>query len=142
MRSTLKLFVVFVFVLFSAACCVRSGAQAYSARCDIPFAFLAGNQSMEPGQYTVTRYHEGIVLLQSRNSSTYQLPIMDDSAGSPTPDKLVFTRVGNQSFLREMRLSQSRVYLKWPVSRAQQQQMVMVETAPSTTTVALVRTPR
>ena len=143
MRFAPKSFIVLAFILFSAAFCSRSGAQAYSASCDIPFAFEMGTHHMSAGHYTITRGATGTFLrLQSATSSGYTLPIRDDDNVVSSDDRLVFTRVGGQSYLKELRRAHTSQFLEWPTSRAQKQQMLVQQTAPSTAVVALVKTQR
>lgn len=122
----------------------KSGAQQFGARCDIPFAFEIGSEHLEAGHYTILTGWNGLVTFRGEKRSTFQLPIVDDDGTTATSDKLVFTRVGADYYLRDMRVSNQKSYLHWPVSKAQHRQQMLVrqDTAPSTTTVALVRAQR
>jgi len=75
---------------------------------DIPFAFTAGNHTLPPGHYTVTRLSQkALRIVNSQNQGTFALKYSVEGRTSKS-SKLVFHRYGNTYFLAEIWVAGSR----------------------------------
>jgi hypothetical protein len=93
--------------LFATASLVAVGSasaqQEHAAKADIPFSFAAGNQVLPSGTYVVTSGSSRIVRIDNRQQSISIVMVGTPDADTATNNpKLVFDRIGNQYFLREV----------------------------------------
>jgi hypothetical protein len=93
--------------LFATASLVAVGSasaqQEHAAKADIPFSFAAGNQVLPSGTYVVTSGSSRIVRIDNRQQDISIVMVGTPDADTATNNpKLVFDRIGNQYFLREV----------------------------------------
>jgi hypothetical protein len=92
--------------LFAATSILGVGsalAQDLAVRATMPFAFTVGNKLLPPGTYTIIPVHRGIIAIRSWDANVGVLSTaISDSNQSQNGSKLVFTKYGDQYFLREI----------------------------------------
>jgi hypothetical protein len=109
MQSFMKpmLFVVMT-VLGVALAIVPAHAQSGSrVSANIPFDFSIGNSRLKAGNYTVAQLQSGILAFSSNDEQEHQfaLSVPGDSGNHSQEPHLVFTRYGNEAFLKKVFLS-------------------------------------
>jgi hypothetical protein len=114
MQSLMKptLFVVMT-VLGVALAIVPAHAQSGSrVSANIPFDFSVGNSTLKAGSYTVKQLPSGILALSSNDEKEHQfaLTVPGDSGNQRQEPRLVFTRYGNEAFLKKVFLSSDEEY--------------------------------
>ena len=72
-----------------------------ATRATIPFSFHAGSISMPAGSYTLQCMHSGVLSLDKEGGSAHvYLSAITSTVATAPPARLVFTKYGNQYFLR------------------------------------------
>lgn len=124
---------------------VAPAAQAQGPmRATVPFSFDGGGKHYAPGKYEVTRASSSI--LEITNETTGQRGVvMTHSAeqlNQCEQSKLVFRRVGNRYFLKQIWAQGSNTGSELPTSRAEKEALVAQTEAPQgNVIVALNRLP-
>lgn len=82
--------------------------EGRAVQADIPFGFMAGNTQVPSGEYDVVQVSDYGPILELRNNSNkveVLLPVeyTVDSTG-PQSSELVFDKIDNKDFLREIRM--------------------------------------
>jgi hypothetical protein len=83
---------------------IKARAQDAEVIVTVPFEFVAGNQILPAGKYTVGRNapdaHSGVTI-RSNDNVALMLPVVVDGTGADQP-KLSFERVGGEYFLSKV----------------------------------------
>lgn len=96
-------------------------AQDAQIRATMPFDFTVGNKQLPSGTYTVTPVFSTVVALRSADDISYALSVASpDSAQSNTGAELVFDKVGDRYFLREILGGSNTVNASLPLARSEQ----------------------
>ena len=86
-----------------------TGAQAQAPRkveVNIPFAFAAGNTTLQPGVYSIKRLSGNYLTLRSADSSVIlNAPVNLTSTDANAVERLVFKKYGDQYFLSQIWLT-------------------------------------
>ena len=79
----------------------QSGSRVVA---NIPFDFSIGNTTLKAGSYTVEQLHPGFLVFSSNDGKAHQfvLTIPGDSGDQSQEPHLVFTRYGNEAFLKKV----------------------------------------
>lgn len=96
----------FSFVLLAAALLFASTAQAQAlhVKADIPFDFVVGNTVYSAGTYSIApaTQSSNALLLDGRDTRAIVMPVQCSSALPSETTKLVFDRMGDTYFLRQV----------------------------------------
>lgn len=91
------------FAAASLVAVASASAQEHISQATIPFSFAAGNRILPAGTYVVTSGSSRVVRIDNRQQdidvAMVGAPDVDTAVNNP---KLVFDRIGNQYFLREV----------------------------------------
>lgn len=125
-------FAVFAIAVLALPLC----AQVTSVRADIPFEFVAGSTTVEPGQYVINA-RTGSPVVWLEGSKCYSiLSNPADTNASSEKAKLVFHRYGDQYFLA--RISTTSAARDLPISRVERELKKTVAAAGQRPTEVLV----
>src|SRR5882672_5099918 len=101
----------FTVAMFSLLTVVTASAQLEGRiKATIPFDFIVGDKVMPAGEYTIERVQPSdgeLILIRSDDNTSH---IIVDANGAYTPNapkdtELLFDRIGDKNFLRDMFLS-------------------------------------
>jgi hypothetical protein len=109
------------------------------AQANIPFAFQTANQTFPAGTYRLIRESNHLLLLRGPGH-TAGFVNMYDAVKNHAADKgtIVFDRVGDKYYLRQIWTAGSKDGLECPKSRAEKESLLASTTqAPSSTVLAL-----
>jgi hypothetical protein len=110
--------------LFALAGVLSTGsalAQDASLRATMPFDFIVGNKQLPSGTYTVSPVFSSAVAIRSWDNNTSALSTVSPASNqSNGGGKLVFDKVGDQYFLREVFGGSAGVNVLLPVSRSEE----------------------
>jgi len=115
------------------------------ARAKIPFAFQAGSQVMPAGTYNISTADGHILMLRDLNSKAAEFLMVEDASTTHTPKKsaVVFDRVGDKYFLRQVWTANSNSGVECPKPRAEKELEIAQKDAPrGTVTLALNTSPQ
>jgi len=101
--------------LFSAGSAL---AQYRAVQSTVPFDFTVGDKLLPSGTYTITSESYGLILLQNsdRRVAIFSTALADNRE-LKGGGKLVFTKYGDQYFLREVLCPEASMNLSLPHSR-------------------------
>jgi hypothetical protein len=79
----------------------QSGSRVLA---NIPFDFSLGNTTLKAGSYTVEQLPSGFLVFNSKDGKEHQfvLTVPGDSGNQAQQPCLVFTRYGNEAFLKKV----------------------------------------
>ena len=102
-RSMTMLMLVIAIALVSAVASAY-GQSNSPARADIPFAFVAGGETLDAGRYEVSRNGTGYVKVAGleNKQSAFSLTMDAIKRAPEKQGKLVFRRYGSEYFLAEI----------------------------------------
>jgi hypothetical protein len=105
-----------------ATAVVSAQAQARNAVANVPFEFVAANQSMPAGRYVISNINPGSgdllkIAGSAKNSSLFTLTTRMQAGKPIEKGKLVFHRYGNRYFLAEVWTAGERDGVKLRKSR-------------------------
>jgi hypothetical protein len=107
--------------LFSTATFITLGsnfAQAQTVEAKIPFAFVVKNRVLPSGTYRISSIGTNVVLIGTRDNPAMELsttyPSWNDFKGD---GKLLFSKYGDQYFLREILCESGRISSAFPSSK-------------------------
>jgi hypothetical protein len=105
-KNLLKLTAIFAIFLGLAVTGVHAQAPS-KVEVDIPFAFSAGNKTLQPGAYSIKRLSGNYLALRSAGGKTVVLnaPLNLTSVDKDATERLVFKKYGEQYFLSEIWLT-------------------------------------
>ncbi|HXW61791.1 MAG TPA: hypothetical protein VEJ45_04270 [Candidatus Acidoferrales bacterium] len=100
-----------------------ANAQGFDLRANIPFDFVAGNQTLPAGEYQIQSGAVSDAILMVRSSDgkrTMYLTAANCGGGNPAENtELVFHHIGKQYFLYQIQVRSHRVGRQLPISRAE-----------------------
>jgi len=106
MQYLLKLMLFAVITVLGVALTIvpahaQSGSRVLA---DISFDFSVGNTALKAGSYTVEQLQSGLLTFSSNDGKEHQfaLTIPGDSGNQSQEAHLVFTRYGNEAFLKRV----------------------------------------
>ncbi len=91
--------------LFVMLAVVPVSAGSFKLRADIPFDFMAGNETLPAGTYTVTHPdgQHGVLLIRSwEEGAAFVLTNALEANGTQDETKLIFNRYGDRYFLTQL----------------------------------------
>jgi hypothetical protein len=94
-----------VTALFSMATFITLGsafAQAQTVEAKIPFAFVVQNRVLPAGTYRIKSVGTNLIEIGTRGKSILETTTYADANGPESDGKLVFSKYGDQYFLREI----------------------------------------
>jgi hypothetical protein len=105
---------------------VSYGQEGYRVIANIPFAFIAGNNTLPAGEYTIDRPNEnepGLLLIRGVDSNLALFVNAENVETKQTPDKteLVFNEIGNKYFLSRIWVSGDDTGREIPKPRAERE---------------------
>ena len=106
-QHLLKLTALFAIFLGFAATGVHAQAPS-KVEVDIPFAFSAGNKTLQPGAYSIKRLSGNYLTLRStdgKSTVVLNAPLNLTSVKTDAVERLVFKKFGEQYFLSEIWLT-------------------------------------
>jgi len=143
MEGTMKNNLAVLAVLaLAAVAAVPASAQSTTLKANIPFEFSAGTSVMPAGDYTVKGgWGSSSVLIRSDDSSAaaYLAAQAGQTArGSEGNSKLVFHRVGDQYFLRQIVNGSLSMVRDFPLSTTERELAGRVNSAKAYETVVIL----
>ena len=106
----------------------------------IPFAFVAGDQTLPAGEYTLASSQAGpgtwILNGKSKQAGLYLATTAGNHKTANESPRLVFSRYGDQYFLSQIWIRDSDCVLQLPVSKTERS-AAKTSAARGTTTVAM-----
>jgi hypothetical protein len=96
-----SLFAVILAVM-SMSPTIYAQASGESVEFNVPFAFEDGSQSFPPGQYTIQRESQNILLIRGASCSGLRLRTSDEDREPSTTTKVAFRKYGNRYFVGEV----------------------------------------
>jgi hypothetical protein len=101
-----------------------ASAQRVDLTASVPFEFRVGDEVMPRDAYRISRAHEGssALMLRSERKSVVFLVLQGRPYDNAVDPRLVFHRIGDQYFLREVQLL-GRSALELRVSRGEREAM-------------------
>lgn len=112
---------IVLFALASFGLVNHASAEDHEARVTIPFDFTFGRLLLPAGTYTITSPNQITVVLNNGKQSAAALRSAVAQEDHSGVDKLVFSKYGDQYFLRQILCSSSHLNLEFPASRAEKQ---------------------
>jgi hypothetical protein len=107
--------------LFSVATFITLGsafAQAQTVEAKIPFDFIVRNHVLPSGTYRIRTIGTNVVLIGTRDNPAMEMSTTYASwSDSKTDGKLVFSKYGDQYFLREILCESARISSALPHSK-------------------------
>jgi hypothetical protein len=114
------------------------------ANVNIPFAFQTGHQTLPAGMYHIAREESNIVVFRGPGQASGLL-VMNGAVKSHASNQgtIVFDRLGDKYYLRQIWTAGDTAGLECPKSRAEKEQLQAASVhAPSTTVLALNSVPK
>ncbi len=134
---------VLAVLVLAAVAVVPASAQSTTLKANIPFEFSAGTSVMPAGDYTVKgSWSSTRVLVRSDDSSAAEY--LTAQAGQTAPgasdrnSKLIFHRVGDQYFLRQIVNGSLSMVRDIPLSTTERELAGSVDTAKAYETVVIL----
>ncbi len=114
------------------------------AEANIPFAFQTGSQTLPAGTYRINRQSNHLILLRGPGQASGFVQTYDTTKNHPADHgTIVFDRVGDKYFLRQIWTAGSADGIECPKSRAEKESLLASTTqAPSSTVLALNVVPK
>jgi hypothetical protein len=108
-----------VCLLASFAAVGTVSAQDHAARATVPFSFNVGNKWVPAGTYTMTSDNRSpnVIIIRSKDSKVALLSLTQRESRRLNEAKLVFTKYGDQYFLREILCSSCGINVAFPGSK-------------------------
>jgi len=101
--------VIAILGMFFGFAAVNAHGQAPSkVRVEIPFAFSAGNTTLQAGVYNVKRMSGELITIRSedgKSAVTLNAPVTHNSSDPNAVERLVFSKHGEQYFLSQIWLT-------------------------------------
>ena len=109
--------------LFAGLMVPATQAQSIMLKADIPFDFVVGDKQLHSGEYNVKQTHPGVVLIQSKDTSSSAMVLTTAAQAGKISDvnKLVFNRYGDQYFLSKIWAASSDSGRELPKSRLERE---------------------
>jgi hypothetical protein len=96
-------------------------AQDTQLRATMPFDFTVGSKTLPSGTYTVTPVFSTVVAIRSWDRNTSAVSVATPDSGQPyNGSKLIFDKIGNRYFLREVIGGSHGLNVNLPLSKAEQ----------------------
>jgi hypothetical protein len=116
--------------LFTLAALVTAGgamAQDRAVRATLPFDFTAGDRLLPAGNYEISSVWSNVIEIRNRDKGTaIMVTTTYDSHESRNGSKLVFDRLGDQYFLREVLAQAAAINVNLPPTKAEKHAQLQV----------------
>ena len=96
-----------------------ASAQERAIKADVPFDFTVANKLVPAGTYTISAESYGVIRVQNGDRHVVVLTTTTHDANESKANKLVFTKIGDQYFLREVLCSSAAMNMSVPASKAE-----------------------
>ena len=110
---------------------------------NIPFSFENGSHHLPPGRYTLSLTTDNILFVRGNTDGTNFMITDDDNPRSSDRNKLVFHKLGDRYFLREIWLAGSSTHAVCNKTSAEKQQEIaqnrLTPQAPQVAVLEMVR---
>jgi hypothetical protein len=108
-----------VCILASFAVAGTVSAQDHAARATVPFNFNVGDTWVPAGTYTMTSDNRSpdVIFIRSKDNKIALMRLAQSDSRRLDVGSLVFTRYGDQYFLREILCSSCRMNVAFPGSK-------------------------
>ena len=108
-----------LFAVVSSITIGIASAQELAVKADVPFDFTVANKLVPAGTYTISAVSYGVIEIQNSDRHVVVLTTTSHDANESKTAKLVFNRIGNQYFLREVLCSSADMNMSVPASKAE-----------------------
>jgi hypothetical protein len=113
-------------------------AQEHIAVANVPFNFNVGDKVLPPGTYTLRSPAPGIILIENREKTASTMTTAYHDANEVrSAGELVFSRYGNQYFLKEVLCPDASISAALPTSKQEKRTRMLEAVVPGRSEVLL-----
>ncbi len=111
-----------LFAMANLALAGNSFAQDHAVKAHIPFDFTVSNRLLPAGNYTIkSESNHNVIVLRNLDKPIQVLGVaMQDNSAARGDSKLVFSKYGDQYFLRKILCDAADLDLRIPTSKSEQ----------------------